>query len=303
MAKILLTGSEGVIAKELKAKLDGHQLLCIDKKPGDNHICLDLSQDYFAKLKEITLFEPEIIFHLAASFERTEETPDFYERNLHDNMLASLILNRELTKMASVKCFVFASSYLTYDQSLYLNRDVPMPLNEGMVVKPRNLCGMSKLYTEYELNFIKTHILNGDWGRQKMRLVNARIFRVYGHDSQDIVSRSIRWTKVGVPITVWRPDNSFDYIHARDVAEGLKRLAFSEADGVYNLGTGRSTTIEKLMTLIGAKVVMTTPDHKYHNLPHEQSLADMEKFHKVTGWVPQITIEKGVEDLRAYYNA
>lgn len=300
MSKILITGSEGVIGRELKQKLSEHALLCIDKKPGDNHLSLDLSQDYYAKLQEIRLFQPEYVFHLAASFERTEETPDFYEKNLRDNMLASLILNREVSHLDSVRCFVFASSYLIYDNALYMNKDKVTYLSEDMLVKPRNLCGMAKLYNEYELDFIQSHLKSSIFVNNFMRLVKARIFRVYGKDSQDIVSRSIKWTKIGEPITLWNQNNRFDYIHARDVAEGLKRLAFSSANGVYNVGSGVDRSIEDVMRIIGAKIRQAT-DPKLIGLPHEQSVADMTKTKVITNWVPEITLEQGIEELMAYY--
>ena len=40
-------------------------------------------------LSELIDFNPEVIIHLAAAFERSEETPEFWGVNWHDNMLVS----------------------------------------------------------------------------------------------------------------------------------------------------------------------------------------------------------------------
>ena len=61
--------------------------------------------------------------------------------------------------------------------------------------------------------------------------VSARIFRVYGRGSRDVVSRWIRSLTQApdLPLTVFRKEGRFDYVYAGDVAEGLLRLGASDA--------------------------------------------------------------------------
>jgi UDP-glucose 4-epimerase len=275
--RILVTGSSGRIGGYLVKILCDHELLLIDKKTG-----FDLSQAPMDKLIE---FNPEIIFHLAASFERTDETPQFLKINYADNILASVRLNQVLPKMKALKKFIFASSYLLYDRSLYMS-EIPgsciiKSLSENDIVSPRNLCGAAKNYIEEELNFISRNY--------NLNVVHARIFRVYGENGQEFISRCAQWKEMGLPVDLWRPGNRFDYIHAQDVAEALKHLAFTDSNGVYNVATGETHSIREVVENIGCKTrEVLAPDELYEN-----SCGNIDKI-RALGWTPKISFDEGI---------
>ena len=58
----------------------------------------------------ITKFDPEIIFHLAATFERTEETPEFWEDNFKNNIILSHNVIDAAKECTNLEKFIFASS-------------------------------------------------------------------------------------------------------------------------------------------------------------------------------------------------
>lgn len=270
--KILITGSEGKIAKELIKILDG-ELLLIDKKSGDN-----LNDD--ATLVKITSFKPEIIFHLAASFERTDETPMFNRINFDDNIRASYRLNSCIANFDYCpKQYIFASSYLVYDPYLYLTRWVKEPslLSESSDINPRNLIGSSKLYTEKEIDFLKRNI------HKDMTVSHARIFRVYGEGGQEFVSRCIEWKRMGIPVDIWNPENSFDYVHTSDCASALK--AMIGHDGIYNVGYGVPASIKSIIGAIGCQMRFINKDDLF-----EASCADTSKLEEETGWRPKVNV-------------
>ncbi len=281
---ILVTGSSGRIGGYLVKLLKNHNLMLIDKKTG-----FDLSKE---PMDEIRDFEPEIIFHLAASFERTDETPEFHKVNLNDNMMASLRLNQAIAKMSKIKKVVFASSYLTYSPDLYLSsypHYIDEPILERDEVCPRNLCGAAKLYEEQELNYIQRNI------HKDMKVVHARIFRVYGENGQEFISRCAEWGKSGIPVDIWKPENRFDFIHAEDVAQALYHLAFSDADGVYNVGSGKSHSIQEVVDAIGCNVrKVPAPDGELY----ENSCADISKINGIW-WKPRISFEDGIKRVLA----
>lgn len=278
--RILCTGSAGRVGSYLVKLFDSsHTLMCVDKKTG-----FDLAKE---PMNEILDFEPEIIFHLAASFERSDETPEFLGINYHDNMLASLRLNQAIAKMSNLKKVVFASSYLVYHPAQYMSKnqeDFSVSLREDDEVSPRNLCGAAKLYEEQELNFIKRNI------HKSLQLCHARIFRVYGENGQEFVSRCAEYKKFGMPVDLWKPENCFDYCHAEDVAEALYHLGFSECDGVYNVGSGKSHSIQQVVDSIGCETrKVQAPDGELY----ENSCADITKI-TATGWYPRISFEEGI---------
>lgn len=278
--RILITGSDGVIARELRALLrDEHELLLVDKKSGYNLATQDM--------QPIINFSPEAVFHLAASFERPDESPGFLRINREDNILATERLNQALVKTFDLKSYVFASSYLIYDPSLYSGQWVhpAVPLTEASKISPRNLCGAAKLYAENQIDFLKRNFF------KEMNVAHARIFRVYGKNSQDFISRSVRWRLDGTPVDIWNDDNSFDYIHAADVAKALLCLFQNQANGIYNVSTGKSTSIRTIANLIGFKERRVENHDQFEN-----SYGDNRKL-KELGWSPSIDIESGIKDI------
>lgn len=272
--KILVTGHKGVIGSYLWKRLDDHERFGIDLKDGQDLATIDVHN-----LLEIA--QPEIVFHLAASFERTKETPEAFRHVWHNDTVASHRLLEAITDCMSVKTVVFASSYLIY-KDIYKRS-----INEDDDVNPRNLCGMSKLYTEKELDFICSSI------RPDIRPVHARIFRVYGEGGKEIVSRWCRAKLTEEKTVIFNQDNRFDFIHAQDVAEGLMRLAFTEeARGIVNLGTGQSISIKEVCESIGLSPEKIEDDPDY-----EQSCADIHKLFDLTGWIPAISIKAGIDRI------
>lgn len=229
--------------------------------------------------KEIDAFKPQIYFHLAATFERSTETYDFWEENYHHNIALSHHLMTLLKDAPSLEKIIFASSYLIYNPSLYLFPN-PQPkaasLKENSPIAPRNLCGMAKLLHEEELLFIKKF-------RPDIQVVNARIFRSFGKNSRDIISRWVRALLAKEKITVYRPEGLFDYIYADDVAEGLMQLAATSHSGIVNLGSGKARSVNEVLSILKDNLGEFPFTIEPSDIAFEASQADMSLYHKLTG--------------------
>lgn len=306
--RVLVTGGAGVIGRELVRRLTEKeaQVLVVDRVRPESHTpsvrfqqCDLASDDLRAILQE----PPTVVFHLAASFERTEEPTEFWEPNYRDNVVASHRLLEAVAGGSSVRCFVFASSYLVYDPATYLIGEgsvkpglQPVALSEKSPIRPRNLCGVAKLLTEYEGEFLASRRAIG-------RLVNARIFRVYGLGSRDVVSRWVRAVLRGETLSVYREQNCFDFIYAGDVAEALIRLAESEeATGVVNVGSGVSRKIAEVLSILGQWFPISIQSVDLPS-PIEMSCADISKLRSLTDWVPPTRLEDGIRHLVEYEQA
>lgn len=303
--KVVVTGASGVIGRELLRYLMEEEaiILTVDKLPlpdedwkNITHIQKDLAVD---DLKEIVDFNPEFIFHLAAAFERSAESPDFWDVNWHDNVLVSHNIVNLIKDLPNLKTFIFASSYLLYNTDLYMSneiRDVHY-LKETDEINPRNLCGGAKFYTEKELRFIK------DLFTPDLRVVNARIYRVYGRGSKDIVSRWVRMCLNDEILEVYNKDNKFDYVFAGDVAKGLLELAKSpKAEGIINLATGTPNSVNTLInTLIDEGILDKNQIRNHGNTEEfEASCADITKLKEVTDWQPPTDFKKGIRKIIEY---
>lgn len=302
--RILVTGGSGVIGKELLYRLQtmGAQLLSIDRValPTDEFPNIESKQIDLAKdsLQCVIDFRPEIIFHLAASFERLQESPGFWEKNWQDNMVASHRLLDLFPKLPQLNVFIFASSYLIYSAKHSHSSAIQTPylISETEAVDPRNSIGVAKYYTEKEADWMKINIL------PDLRTVHARIFRVYGCGSKDIVSRWIRSALHHESLTVYNEENAFDYIYAGDVAQGLIECARNKtASGVINLGTGTSHTIRDVLAILARHIDKKQVIRKTDNADmYESHCADIQLLKTVTGWSPSVSLEEGIKRIIAY---
>ena len=301
-SRVLVTGASGVIGTALVRLLveAGAEVIAADLKPPSpstystdqvQHYSLDLSRE---DLGELLRTEPSVVFHLAATFNRTVEEPGFWQESFTHNVLLSHRFLKAVEEADFVKTLVFASSYLIYDPSLHLNTSTEYQLREEDPINPRNIVGVGKYMTERELDFIAAT-------KKDFQVISARIYRVYGRGSRDVISRWVRSALVDAPLLVYGEEGRFDYIFADDVAEGLMRLATSsDAHGVVNLGFGKTRSVAEVIAILKdifpELVVKTEP----HSGPREWSCANMEHFRSLTHWEPLHTLEQGIRQIVAY---
>jgi nucleoside-diphosphate-sugar epimerase len=303
--KVLVIGGSGVIGQELIRFLvdSGAVVKSIDKRPYPDDGVEDVQSAQvnlaMDNLDPIVEFQPEVVFHLAAAFERTDESVSFWTENWQDNTLASHRLIDILRGSDTLETVVFASSYLVYDSDVYLSPvepDTPMLLNEQAAIDPRNLCGAAKYYTERELSFFAET-------EKDVRVVSPRIFRVYGRGSKDVISRWVRAALRDEPISAYNVKNMFDFIHARDVADGLFRLASTDAaSGPVNLGRGTPKRISDVISILNDEIPGTAEHITSGGLKdlYETSCADVSQLVDLTDWRPTIDLESGIRDIVDY---
>lgn len=300
--KVFVSGGAGVIGTALVNELVrlGAEVFVGDLKPKHKEWA-DLNRyrqgDLITlKSKEVEEFSPEVYFHLAATFERSLETYEFWEENFHHNIALSHHLMTLFKDLPSLKKIVFSSSYLIYDPALYLfpyAQKQAISLSENASIAPRNLCGMSKLLHENELQFIKHFCPH-------LQIISARIFRSYGKNSRDIISRWIRALLANEPIVVYRPEGSFDFIYAEDVASGLLRLAETSFNGIVNLGSGTSRAIDDVLSILRQHFGQFPYHREVVDIPYEASQSDMALFHRLVNPFHFRSLEEVIPELIAY---
>ena len=96
-----------------------------------------------------------------------------------------------------------------------------------------------------------------------------------------------------------------DFIYVDDVIDGFIRAAKEEKikNEIVNLGTGVETSIKEIVTICG-KVIGIEPKIKYvPSRPGEISnfSADMSKFKKIFGYVPEIGVEEGISKTYEWF--
>jgi carbamoyl-phosphate synthase large subunit len=305
--RVFVSGGAGVIGQQIVPKLIalGATVYVGDMKPrpagfpgqviyrqGDlNEFTAD----------ELATFAPEMFIHLAATFERSTESLPFWQENFRHNVSLSHHLMSLMMQITSLHRVVFASSYLIYDPVLYqfaAPSKFPVSLKETDPIRPRNLTGMAKLSHEMELQFVDKFFAS------RFSSANVRIFRGYGCNSRDVISRWIRLLLDDQPIQVYQPEGIFDYIYAADTAEGLIRVARDkEITGIVNLGTGRARRVQDVVEILKQHFPNLQQRDEEVALPYEASQADMRAFNERTGWGPEYDLEHAIPEMIAFERA
>lgn len=297
--RVFISGGAGVIGAALVAKLHrlGARMFVGDLKPRPENWPGDILYRQgdlnYISTEEIDNFDPEYFFHLAATFERSVETYDFWEENFHHNIEMSHHLMSCLKDSKTLKKALFASSYLIYDPELYIFKEPsnkPVVLSESDSINPRNLCGAAKLYHEAELKFLSSFGVS-------FESVSARIFRSYGKNSREIISRWIRSLLDDETLQAYREEGIFDYIYAEEVAEGLIRLMLSSATGVVNLGTGRSRSVREVLECLKGLFPTMKMAHLESDIPYEASQAGIDTLERLTNWTPCQQLEQAIPEI------
>jgi carbamoyl-phosphate synthase large subunit len=300
--RVLVTGGAGVIGREMLDLLQGAgaEVMCCDLKPCPEW--LDPAVTYIQgdanglSAEQVGEFGAEYCFHLAATFERTTETEGFWEENFHHNVALGHHIATLVRDVQSIRRLVLASSYLVYDPGRYLfaeAQQAPTSLSEDAPVRPRNLCGSAKLMNESELDFLALFPSSG------FTSVAARIFRVYGRGSNDVISRWVRslLADQNTPLSTYRVEGLFDYIYAGDVAEGLLRLGSSDATGVVNLGSGTARRVSEVLEILATRFPALEWVQQPAEIDYEAHQASLERLQQIAGWQPTTSLEQGIERL------
>ena len=301
--RVFVSGGAGVIGQELVPRLlaAGAEVLVGDlkRRPAAFAPAVAYRQGDLNGIEaaELARFAPQVFIHLAATFERSTETYGFWEENFAHNVRLSHHLMTCLKDLPSLERVVFASSYLIYDPRLYEFASAQASaraLAESDPVSPRNLTGMAKLSHEMELRFL------AGFATPRVSMACARIFRGYGMNSRDVISRWIRALLDGEEISVFRPEGMFDYVYSKDSAEGLLRLAESAVTGVVNLGTGRARRVQEVVDVLAEHFPRMRATQVDSAIPFEASAADVAMLRETLGWVPGYTLEQAIPEMIAF---
>lgn len=305
MRKALVTGAAGVIGSQLVPLLRkaGLEVLAADLK--ERPISFDKSVAYrqgdlnLMKQSEIDHFSPDVIFHLAATFERTTESLNFYPENFHHNVLLTHHLFDLVSKSPTATRLVFASSYLVYDPLLSITQSQsnPTKLHEGSRMSPRNLTGFAKASGEGEMFFLSSFSEVG------VSPVAARIFRGYGLGSRDVISRWVRSFIQGEAIETYDLDSSFDFVYCQDSAQALLEIGLnSEFQGVLNIGSGNSRSMRDVLGHLKSRFAGKDIEIvELGNSPLvEKSQANIGLISRETGWSPRYDLEAGIDEIIAF---
>jgi len=225
----------------------------------------------------------DIVFHLAALADivpSIEKPRKYYNANV----LGTLNV-LECAQENKIKRLIYTASSSSFG----------IPLNY-----PTNEKEKIDLQYPYALTKHMGEELVLHWGKvYKLNVLSLKLFNVYGPKSRTtgtygaVFGVFLAQKISGNPLTiVGDGKQKRDFTYVSDVVNALYLAARSNAKGIsINIGSGKTYSINKLVSLIGGKKVYIA---KRPGEP-DCTWADINKAKKILKWAPKVSLEKGVK--------
>ncbi len=236
----------------------------------------------------------ERFFHLAALADivpSIENPVDYF----HTNVTGTLN-TLESARKSGCKKFIYAASASCYGIATKWVR------NDGTIDnRCREYASCNPIYP-YALTKYLGEQLVMHWSKvYGIPAISLRFFNVYGPRSRTngaygaMFGTFLAQLANGKPVTiVGDGTQSRDFVYVSDVVDAMLMAADSDCVGIYNVGTGKPISVNRIVELLGAKEIVNIPKR-----PGEPDItcADISKIKSNLGWEPKVSIEEGVTKL------
>jgi UDP-glucose 4-epimerase len=300
--RFLITGGAGFIGAALANALvrDGHYVRVLDDlSAGDPGQLLPEVSFTRGDVRDVpklwTLLQGvQGVFHLAARVSVPESI--LYPREYNDVNVGGTVSVMAAMRDVGVRRVVLASSGTVY------GNQPQQPVSEEARPNPLAPYAVSKIAAEYYV-FTLGALYN-------IETVALRIFNAYGPGQlippshPPVVPQFLKQAVGGGSVVVFGDGRQTrDFVYIDDVVRGLisAMMAPDVNRQIINVGSGKETSINELVRLIG-RVVGRTPQ-VIHNEAQgggvSRLVADLRKAEKLLGFVPEVGLEEGLRLLLA----
>ena len=313
--KILLTGGAGFIGSHVAQALlqRGDSVIIIDSindaydhKIKEYNLSLVVQSDYAHHLSVYKIDicdgnaiealciaeKPDVICHLAAraGVRTSIDNPQEYFRTNNNGTLAIF----EVARTCGIKHVVAASS-----SSVYGVRENGPFYETDAVDKQSSPYGMTKRAGEL-LAYVYYHLFG-------ISITNLRFFTVYGPRGRVDMAPFIFMDAMhhNSPITVYGDGNAIrDFTYVDDIVQGIvKAIDTPLGYQIFNVGRGEPIVLKDFIQIV-EKIVQKKADITYSSgfsgdVP--QTHASIEKAEKLLGYMPQTSIQHGLEQMYKWY--
>jgi UDP-glucose 4-epimerase len=229
----------------------------------------------------------DVVFHLAASVGNARSIEDPI-RDSEINVIGTLRI-LQVARRLGVRKVVSSSSAAIFGELRQL------PIREDHPAEPDSPYGASKLAAEKMcLAFAKLY---------GMDVTCLRYFNVYGENQRfdaygNVIPIFVHRMLGGLPLHIYGDGlQTRDFVHVSDVVQANMLAARTPGiSGAYNIGSGRSVTINHLADLIVA--LSQVPVLVEHAEPRSgdvrDSRADISSARHAFGYAPRVALETGL---------
>ena len=306
MKRTLISGASGFVGSNLVRRLlrDGHEVHLL-LRPGYRSWRLDLirqdvrlhvvslddAHGLAAVLKEI---RPDWVFHLAAYGAYS------WQNDLHTMVQTNLIGTMNLVQaclLVGFECLVNTGSSSEYGLK-------PYAPSEREWLDPNSHYAVTKASATLFCRFTAQD--------RRVRIPTLRLYSVYGpfeEPARLIPQLIVNGLKRRLPPLVQRTVVR-DYVYVDDVTEAYLLAASHTTENpgpVYNVGSGRQTTIEELVgmarQILGIETIPQWGSMADRSWDTDCWVADSSQIRSCLGWEPRFTLEEGFRAMLEWYRS
>lgn len=296
-----MTGGAGFVGSNLVARLDelgGYEITVLDNEVlGSRAAIADTSARFLhgdildMAAVSRALEGVDAVVHLAADTRviPSISAPKF---NFDVNVIGSMNLLEQM-RLSGVNKIVNAST-----GGAIIGAAEP-PVHEAMVPAPMSPYGASKLAVE---GYCSAYAAS--YG---MQAASLRFSNVYGPRSWhkgSVVAHFIKQILKGEPLTVYGDGSQTrDYVHARDLADGIVAALAADVSGPVQLGTGIGTDLDTIIAhlreISGIDFEVHHEDFRAGEIVH--TWCDISRARELLGYDPQTELAAGLEETWRWF--
>lgn len=292
---ILLTGASGFVGSAvLKQIIRDGNIPIVLKRPASNLSRINDIKGYRSftyealqnksLINEIRTYKPSSLIHLAW------HGVDGRERNEAYQIIDNLPLTLDTVRFAyEVGCKQWVG---IGSQAEYGNPNCKV--DETYPANPTTIYGKAKLACCWgALGLCQSYGIMGSW---------ARLFSLYGpwDNPHWLVPYLIKEMLEGKSPKLTKCEQLWDYLYIDDAAKGILSIAYAQAPGIFNLGSGKAEPLKKIVETIRELVnpqiepMYGAVEYRADQVMHLE--ADINKIRNSIGWMPTIDLRHGIEE-------
>ena len=304
MARVLVTGGCGFVGRNLVVELArrGHEVAIIDDESLGSRGDVDAAGVEFqagdirdAAAVDRAVAGADAVVHLAADTRVIDSLRD-PRHNFSVNVVGTFTV-LEALRRHGVGRIVNAST------GGAILGDVPPPVDESIVARPISPYGASKLAGEGYMSAYE-----GGFG---LRPITFRFSNVYGPGSLhkgSVVAAFFKRVLAGEAIPVYGDGTQTrDFIFVGDLTSALAGALEHDVTGVYQLGSGRGTSVNELLAtmsdVVGEDLCARVERHPARRGEIRHSHCDITLARRTLGFDPHTDLRDGLTETWRWFKS
>ena len=298
---IVLTGATGFIGSAVLKQIKDKNAPIVLKRPVSNLSRIKDIKGYrcftYETLQEQSLLDevkacrPDVLIHLAWHGVEGQARNETYQ--VGDNLPLALD-SVKLAYETGCKHWIGIGSQAEYGHP-------NCKVNEDYQTNPTTLYGKAKLTCCREaLGLCQSFGMIGSW---------LRLFSLYGPGDSPhwLIPYLIKETLEGRSPKLTKCEQLWDYLYIDDVSKGILSIAYTQAPGIFNLGSGKAVPLKKIVETIRELIdpqiepMYGAVEYRTDQVMHLE--ADISKIRSSTGWNPNVGLRQGIEKTVDWFKA